>query len=781
MFTLNNIKHIITVAEDDYACSLALPSFKLTSSQNRHRPKYVDSSRKLNEIAFYATMALALAALAFSAFYFPVNQISVSLIAIVAITLFFSLFAMIQIPGIKIHITISDILVFATLLVFGGPAATILAVIDSAAGSLNFRRRGIPISLKTVLLNAAIAGIAMFTTYKVATLAYFDPIMLAKTGRISDYAIMLTLMALTHFFVNSVFVAIFTSFKTEKSFWKIWYDFCLNALVISLVSAMFAGASVKAYHRFDSVLFTIAAGIALVIYFTYSRYVDDIRRNAEKAETAERQRAEQAESHIEELRHHISQQEVTEKALRESKEKFKYAAYHDSLTGLPNRNMLIRQLQFLLKRIQQVEDQPNFAVLFLDLNRFKTINDSLGHSTGDSLIKSVGKRISKLIREKDMVARLSGDEFAIILNETSDIDELKHFAEMIRQELSRPFTLDERKVFTSVSIGIAISKPEYESAEHLLRDADIAMYQAKASQNDAILFDDRMHTKAVNLMQVETDLRYALERNELVPFFQPIIDLQSMELMGFEALMRWKHPERGLVSPGEFIPVSEDTGLIIPMTVWMIRDSCEKLARWRERYPEARDLMISINLSGKHFTQDDLVATVKDVLNETNIEPRHLKLELTESAVMDNAEFAISILKQLKRVGVKLSIDDFGTGYSSLSYLHKFPIDTLKIDRSFVSRMENGTENGEIVRTVVALAKALGLTVIAEGIETIHQLHQLRVLGSEYGQGFLFSRPVPENEIDQMLLDPGRWKNVMPEHNLPIVPAPEAILQLGDM
>lgn len=733
-------------------------------------------------IAFWLTSSLAFVALGFSAYNVPLSEIDFNLGLLTVATVFFSVFAVIQIPRVKIHITFSDVLVFSALLVYGGEIATILALVDSVAGSLNFRLKGIMISTRTTLLNGAIAVNAMFLTSFAATYIFGDLRIIVAGPDLKSLAFLIGLMVAVQFSVNSISVAIFTALKTQDGFWKTWYSHCLNGLVLPMTCAVLAGVTVKALHNVDTVLITVATVVAGTIFFTYSRYVTDVRETSEKAELAERQRAEQAEKHIEDLQQHIAQQEVTEKALRESKEKFKHAAYHDSLTNLPNRNMFTRQLQFLLKRCQQNPEQT-FSVLFLDLDRFKTINDSLGHSTGDSLILGVAHRLSQLMRERDMVARLSGDEFAIILDGSSDNDEVNHFAELIRKKLSVPFTLEERQVFTSVSIGIAIADSSYESAEELLRDADIAMYQAKALTKNCVVFDKGMHARAVTLLQVETDLRYALERNEMVAFYQPIIDLQSMRLIGFEALMRWNHPRRGLVPPGEFIPVSEDTGMIVPLTMWMLNDSCRTLAKWQENFPAAKNLMMSVNLSGKHFAQDDLVAGVKSSLKAAGVEPRFLKLELTESAVMDNAEAAISILQQLKRVGVHLSIDDFGTGYSSLSYLHRFPIDTLKIDRSFVSRMENGTENGEIVRTVVALAKALGLTVIAEGIETIHQLHQLRILGSEYGQGFLFSRPVPLEEAEDLIRDPDRWKNIMPEHAMPTIQhrTPDIILQLGDV
>ncbi len=731
---------------------------------------------------FWLTTSLAFVALSVSVYRFPVGSIDTNLILLTFATMFFSVFAIIQIPRVKIHITISDVLVFAALLVYGPETATILALFDTVTASLNLRRKGISVSPRTVLLNCGISVNSIFLAGLASVLVFKNIKSVAAGDDVTMLVLLIGLITAVQFTVNSFFVSIFTSLKTQESLWKTWYQHCLNGLLLPMTSAILAGVVVKALYNIDTILIAVALVVAGTIFFTYSRYVADVRETSEKAETAERRRAEQAEKHIEELHHHIAQQEVTEQALRESKEKFKHAAYHDSLTNLPNRNMFTRQLQFLLRRFQQTEN-ADFAVLFLDLNRFKTINDSLGHSTGDNLILGVAQRLENLKRPKDMVARLSGDEFAIILNGSNNVQEVKHFAELIKEKLSAPFTLEERVVFTSVSIGIALSDPAYETAEDLLRDADIAMYQAKASHKPYVVFDTRMHARAVNQLEVETDLRYALERSEMVAYYQPIINLKSMKLIGFESLMRWNHPTRGLVPPYEFIPVSEDTGLIIPLTIWILRDSCQKLAAWKKRFPAAKEMMISVNLSGKHFAQDDLVKSVKEVLAETGIEPRYLKLELTESAVMDNAEAAISILQQLKRVGVRLSIDDFGTGYSSLSYLHRFPIDALKIDRSFVSRMENGTENGEIVRTVVALAKALGLTVIAEGIETIHQLHQLRILGSEYGQGFLFSRPVPLEEAEELLSDPNRWKNIMGDQRMPVMQhrTNETILQLGEM
>jgi diguanylate cyclase (GGDEF)-like protein len=438
------------------------------------------------------------------------------------------------------------------------------------------------------------------------------------------------------------------------------------------------------------------------------------------------------------------------------------------LTDLPNRNQFMETLNSALKESKQ-NSEFKFAVLFLDINRFKTINDSLGHSMGDRLIQQVSKRLATCVKSDDLVARFGGDEFAFILTGISDVEDAVGFAKHITDKISAPFTLRGRQVFTNFSIGISLGNSDYDVAEDILRDADIAMYHAKENTNKWTVFDPKMHTRTLSLLQLETDLRSAIERGELCMYYQPIIDLNSLKLGGFESLVRWNHPQRGLIPPNEFIPVSEETGLIIPMTLWILQTSCRQLVEWQLKHPDSKDLVVSVNLSGKHFAQKDLVKQIAKILDETQINPACLKLELTESAVMENAESVISMLKEIRKLGIHLSIDDFGTGYSSLSYLHRFPINTLKVDRSFVSAMEEGSENGEIVRTIISLAKTLNLDVVAEGIETVHQLEKLRFLNCEYGQGYLFSRPVPAEEAERILTDGARWENIIPDqsHILP--------------
>jgi diguanylate cyclase (GGDEF)-like protein len=695
---------------------------------------------------------------------FPVEKINGALIALSIVTVFFSSYLRIQLPRTKIHLTISDSLVILSYLLYGGQVAVLLAVLETAFTSFVLRRQGLTIRARTILLNTVIAGICVFATAMLVNYLFGSVESVVERSDTTILAGLLAVMACTQFLINSVCVSIFVWLKTAKSVWQVWHEYCFNALVMYLSGAILAGLSMVALKQINMFLFAGVIAFFGLVYMTYRRYVDDVKKTSAKAEQAERERAEQAENHIKELQHYVGELEKSSEALRESKEKFRHAAFHDSLTDLPNRNYFIETLGFSLKKTKQ-NAKFNFAVLFLDLNRFKTINDSLGHSTGDRLILNVAKRLASALREGDLVARFSGDEFAIILNEITSLDEAVEFAEIIKHKLAKPFTLNGRQVFTSVSIGIARGNEHYTEAEDVLRDADIAMYYAKEAGTTYVVFDPAMHTKAVTLLQLETDLRCSIERNEMLAYYQPIIDLATMRLIGFETLMRWNHPQRGIIPPNEFIPVAEETGLIVPLTIWILRKSCNQLVEWQKESPANKGLMMSVNLSGKHFAHPDLVDQIKGVLDETQINPRNVKLELTESAIMENAETAIEMLSEIRELGIQISIDDFGTGYSSLSYLHRFPIDMLKVDRSFVSSMEDGTENGEIVRTVIALAKTLGLSVVAEGIETIHQLHQLRVLGCEYGQGYLFARPVPVDEVEKILADKDRWQNIIPDNN----------------
>ncbi len=726
--------------------------------------------RKEKQIYLYcaAIFPFAAAAIAWALAGNPFSHVDAGVITLSILTIFCSCCLRIQLPRTNIHLTISDALIIIAILKYGGEIAVLLAVIETALASLNIRRQGMPIKFRTIGVNVMVAAIAVFLTSHAVTQFFGSTELLLQRSDPTSFIWLLAVMVISLFAVNSVLVSVFTAIKSERRFWSVWNQNCFDAVVMYLSGAVIAGLILKALDQININLFAAVIGFFGIMYLTFRHFVEDVKNTVEKAKRSERERAEQAESHVQELQHYVGELERSGEALHESHENFRHAAYHDALTGLPNRNFFIDRLKELLQESRETEE-CNFAVLFLDLKSFKTINDSLGHSIGDRLIKNVAKRLSSLIREDDMVGRFSGDKFGVILTDLLTPDEAKSFADRVSKRLSEPYTLDGRQVFTSAKIGIAYGNSKYPEAEDILRDADIAMYYAKDNEENYVIFDQKMHVRAVTRLQLETDLRFAIERNEFELYYQPIIGLEHASLVGFEALVRWNHPQRGLVPPNEFIPISESTGLIVPMTVQILHSACTQVVKWQESSPSSKPLSIAVNLSGKHFGHPALVEQIQTVIADTGIDPAHLKLELTESAVMENAETAILMLKQIKETGVQISIDDFGTGYSSLSYLHRFPIDLLKVDRSFVSAMEENTENGEIVRTVIALAKALNLKVVAEGIESIHQFHQLKILGCEYGQGYLFSKPLPIADIERLLDDKTRWQNILPASHVPVM------------
>ncbi|MGL5923061.1 putative bifunctional diguanylate cyclase/phosphodiesterase, partial [Chroococcidiopsis sp.] len=441
-----------------------------------------------------------------------------------------------------------------------------------------------------------------------------------------------------------------------------------------------------------------------------------------------------------------SQTDITER--KQAEVQLRYQAYHDEQTGLPNRILLMERLRRAIDKQKHQEDYL-FAVLFLDIDRFKVINDSLGHGFGDRMLKAIASRLQTCVRPGDTIARLGGDEFTLLLEAIGNEQEALQIAERIQQRLVLPFYLGEHEVFASASIGIALSTLNYEYPEDLLRDADTAMHRAKTlGKARTETFDPSMHNLAMARLQIEIDLRKALERQELRVFYQPIVSLKTGKTTGFEALVRWQHPTSGMIPPIKFIPVAEETGLICAIGWWVLQQACHQTRHWQERFPTEPPLTISVNVSGKQFTQSNLIEKIDQILQETGLAPTSLKLEITESVLVENAEAAAAVICQLRAMGIQFSIDDFGTGYSSLSYLHRLPIDTLKIDRSFVNNVDCEPEKIEIIRTIVALAWNLGMNVVAEGVETKTQMYQLQALKSEYGQGYFFSKPTDSEAVE---------------------------------
>ena len=444
-----------------------------------------------------------------------------------------------------------------------------------------------------------------------------------------------------------------------------------------------------------------------------------------------------------------SMTDITERKLVE--EKLAHDALHDSLTGLPNRKRLMSRITRSLERLRKSPDHP-FAVYFIDLDRFKIINDTLGHQAGDDLLLKITEKLELVVRPSDMVARLGGDEFVIVIEEVSNEEQLVSIAERILKGLSEPMMIAGQKVYTGASIGIVSGAPEYERADDLLRDADLAMYRAKAKGKSRYeIFDAKIHSGTLTLLQLEIDLRRAIENREFVLNYQPVFALNSEEIVGFEALIRWHHPIRGVVPPNDFIPIAEETGLILPIGRWVLREGCQQLSRWQEQFPETASFIMNINLSARELDQKDLISQVKKVLKETKLSPKCLKLEITESVIMKNAEQAIKTVKELREMGVRVSIDDFGTGYSSLSYLHRLPIDTLKVDRSFINRIGGGDEHSEIIQTIIKLASNLGMDVIAEGVESEEQLNFLKNMNCEFGQGYYYSKPLDSSAASELV------------------------------
>jgi diguanylate cyclase (GGDEF)-like protein len=704
----------------------------------------------------WSIVAVGTAAVLHSAITLPKGSIDGYFLLLTLVTAVIGSRIAIRIPKIKVNITVDDTFIFIALLLYGGQAAVIIGALAGICSALRISRK-----VRTVAFGSGALACAVFATASALKLAFGSTTNLLSGGA-SIAIIALCLMGMVQYLVHTGIGATASALKANESIWHMWSRNFLWISISYFAGAAGAGFIVNSLGTARFWAFLVCIPIIIIVYFSYDRYMREVKasaRHAEEAERAraelERQRAEQAEKHVQELNNYIAEQERISRVLEETKEHFRHAAFHDSLTGLPNRAMFTELLKAEIESSNRRNDHM-FAVLFLDLDRFKNINDSLGHTHGDLLLVAFAERLERTLRPIDTLARFGGDEFAILLSGMSDATDAVRVAQRIQDELSQPFVLDKNSAFATASIGIALSSSGYDRADDILRDADIAMYRAKENGKARYeLFDHGMHARAVSRLQLESDLRQAIEQKEFCVYYQPIVSLQTGRLAGFEALVRWNHPRRGLVSPADFIPVAEETGLIVPIGEWVLNEACARVRQWQIDSPSHRSLSLSVNLSARQVAQPDLLNRIKEALENSKLNPHCLKLEITESVVMENAEAAAQMFKQLRALGVQLSIDDFGTGYSSLSYLHRFPLNYLKIDRSFVMRLTTDNDNA-IVRTISTLARNLGMEVIAEGIETEEQFQQLKMLGCEYGQGFLFSRPVGNDDVEHLLAQDAR-------------------------
>ena len=450
-----------------------------------------------------------------------------------------------------------------------------------------------------------------------------------------------------------------------------------------------------------------------------------------------------------------SQTDVSER--KSNEEQMIYDALHDTLTSIPNRTLLLDRIRQSLVRRKRYP-KTSFAIIFIDLDRFRLVNESLGHIHGDELLQLISARLKETIPIGDTVARLGGDEFSVLLQDIDSVRDVEVIAKDIQNSFSKPFFLGDKEVFASASMGIAHSDNNYKTPEEILRDSELAMYRAKRDgKSQSIVFQPQFRQSSLSPIDLDTDLRRALDRDEMELHYQPIISMRDRTISGFEALLRWSHRSRGVISPNEFIPLAEETGLIYDLGQWVLGKACKQIAAWNKSKKKEDQLEISINLSSRQFSDPNLVEGIVENIEKSGFDAEFLKIEITESALMQNAQRSVSMLNQLKDLNIKVCVDDFGTGYSSLSYLHTFPIDTLKIDRSFVHDMSRNFRNMEIIRTIIMLAHNLKLDVIAEGVETGEQDAQLSALGCQFAQGFYFSRPINSSDAALLIQQNHQW------------------------
>ncbi len=800
----------------------------------------------------FAVMGAGALLLGAAIWYLPAAALNWKMVVLAICTVIIASFLLVKIPAFKAHIALSDVLLYLTLLMFGGEAAIILAAADTFVSSKRFCRR-----YRTVFLNTGVLVISMSCVYiaLVGAGLYSESQLSGYEGYYQDFLLALCLITLTQFAVNTSIASFYDVLKEGVSFWENWNKKYLWTFLTYAVGAIGAGVIIQLVNFAGFVVALLAIPILSLIYLTYrvylknvemslsqaeqaNEYADELRIRSEALEESEHRfksafnyapigialvapdgrclKANHALSKIlgytsEELlelefqtliyphdmkvalrdirsvmrgnqpscqmSHRFQHkngnvvwaewslskagdtnnganlifqlQDITAK--KKAEEKLQYDANHDGLTELPNRMYFIQRLEAALER-KRSKPQYHVSVLFIDLDRFKYVNDSLGHVAGDQLLVAIAARLRDSMRPPDIVARLGGDEFVILVEGRFFNEEITQIAERIQRQFRLPYTVNGREVYSSASIGILHAGEGHLTAEDMMRDADTAMYHAKRSGKARHeVFNEAMHVNAKETLQLETDLRGAIENSEISVYYQPIYRLSDMQIVGIESLARWDHPEMGEIAPERFVKLAEEIGWIDALGEAVLKKAvAETLVLFRSPDCPA-DLKLSVNISCKQFARTQLVPRIKQIVDEIKFPITCLKLEITESVIIAYQEQAVEMLHHLRGLGIEVDIDDFGTGYSNLSYLVRLPISTLKIDRSFVNPIEEKGANAEIVKTIISLARNLGLKVVAEGIESEAQAEALRELGCERGQGYFLSKPMPISELIEMI------------------------------
>lgn len=716
-----------------------------------------------SNIGLVAVILPGFLCLGFGLINLPPNVFGFGYLALLFIGLIVAPRLTLTLPRSNFHISFTDSLILVAFLLYGGEAAITLTAAETLANCYYLKRTGIDWGRLMIPANVSINVLTVASSYAIWLLLWGKLDVEFASNSTKDLIVILGALGLTQFCVSTFLAAVVHSLKNATNLWLTWKKYCFSSSMTHIIGAGLAGIIIKVVNYGDFVTAIIALIAIAVAFLTYRQSIDEINNSFAQVEEAERSKAEiervrrvEAEKHSSQLQVSLDKEEQANLALRKSEKDLQHSALHDSLTGLANRKKLNDVLRLAIEA-SKTDDTAKFQVLFLDIRAFKNINDSLGHTIGDKVLEIAAKRFLRMLNVNDTVARIGGDEFAIVLRDLPSADKAQKVAQRIYKSLTQPFSLSEHKITIDLNIGIAPSDPEYDTPEEILRDADIAMHFAKEKNDGPAIFTKEMRSRFLERIKLETDLKSAVERNELAMHYQPIVSLDDGRLIGFEALLRWQHATMGAIPPFRFIPIAEDSGLILPITVWILHQTCRQLAQWQRIGPEYRNLIVSVNISGKHLAKNELIDDVVGALQASHVAARTLKLEITESTAMENAEHSINILNKLKEIGVQLSIDDFGTGYSSLSHLHRLPFDTLKIDRSFVNRVGENGEDSEVLQTVISLAKNLKMRVIAEGIETEPQLAVLQNLGCDYGQGYLLAKPKGVEETEELLYKRQQW------------------------